>query len=90
LLRSEKSKISFLWGIAMGGFAVMERDLGPRLYTEEETAAKLGVKLSTLRKWRLDGVGPRHVRLHRKMLRYTDKNIADWTESLIEKGGVYK
>jgi hypothetical protein len=33
------------------------------LLTTEEVAARFRVNPSTVRRWRLDGVGPRHVRI---------------------------
>ena len=41
----------------------MQRDKPFELLTPKQTAAKLGISLSTLAKWRLFGFGPRFVKI---------------------------
>jgi predicted DNA-binding transcriptional regulator AlpA len=45
-----------------------------KLYSVEETAAKTGVSVSTLNKWRVAGSGPKFIKLGRRVL-YRDEDI---------------
>jgi predicted DNA-binding transcriptional regulator AlpA len=47
--------------------------------TESETARRLGVSISGLRKWRRNGSGPRFVRLGR-LVRYLATDIQVWLD----------
>jgi len=46
-------------------------------YRDSETAAILGIKTGTLRKWRLRGVGPRFRKLGRAV-RYSERDLRVW------------
>ena len=50
-----------------------------RALTEHEVAARLGLKVSTLRAWRTYGEGPAFVRFGRAV-RYLDSDIARYIE----------
>lgn len=53
------------------------------LISTKQTAAALGVKLQTLRAWRMQGRGPRYVRLGDNRLgrvAYRPEDIAAWIE----------
>jgi hypothetical protein len=54
-----------------------------KLYLSDvEAATVLGIKVSTLRKWRLvDGRGPKFRRLGRKLVRYSYSDLVLWLES---------
>lgn len=58
--------------------AVGTRALG-QLLDENQTAAILNVRVSTLRNWRWRGVGPRFRKLGR-MVRYADADVAAFIE----------
>lgn len=48
-----------------------------RLLTTEETARRLRVDPSTVRRWRLDGVGPRHLKMG-SVYRYPANELEAW------------
>lgn len=50
-----------------------------RLYTEPETATTLRVSRLTLRKWRINGTGPRHTKMGKQVL-YRASEIARYIE----------
>ncbi|WP_246012280.1 helix-turn-helix domain-containing protein [Myceligenerans xiligouense] len=45
--------------------------------TTDEVAARFRVNPSTVRRWRLDGVGPRHVKIG-SVYRYPTALLAEW------------
>ena len=47
------------------------------LLTESETARRLGISVSGLRKWRREGQGPRFIRLGR-LIRYSVPDLEEW------------
>lgn len=47
------------------------------LLTTQEVAQRLHVDPSTVRRWRLDGVGPRHIRVNR-LYRYPVFMLDEW------------
>jgi predicted DNA-binding transcriptional regulator AlpA len=47
------------------------------LFTEPETAYRLGVSVSGLRKWRREGTGPPFIRMGR-LVRYSALDIKAW------------
>ncbi len=47
------------------------------LLTESETARRLGISVSGLRKWRRGGQGPRFIRLGR-LIRYSVPDLEEW------------
>jgi excisionase family DNA binding protein len=49
-----------------------------KLLTTKEAAEMLGVKPSTLQKWRYRGVGPGYVRLSHKNVRYSSEELAKY------------
>lgn len=50
------------------------------LLTTEEVAARFRVNPSTVRRWRLDGVGPRHVRIG-SIYRYPAALLDEWVRA---------
>jgi predicted DNA-binding transcriptional regulator AlpA len=48
------------------------------LLTESETARRLGVSVSGLRKWRREGQGPRFIRLGSRLIRYSVPDLDAW------------
>ncbi|WP_083459229.1 helix-turn-helix domain-containing protein [Jiangella muralis] len=48
-----------------------------RLLTTEETARRLRVDPSTVRRWRRDGVGPRHLKMG-SVYRYPANELEAW------------
>ena len=47
------------------------------LLTESETARRLGISVSGLRKWRREGQGPHFIRLGR-LIRYSVPDLEEW------------
>lgn len=43
--------------------------------TQEQAATYLGVTQETLRKWRRDGYGPKHLRLSLRFIRYRVEDL---------------
>lgn len=56
------------------------------LLTTEEVAERFRVNASTVRRWRLDGVGPRHVRIG-SVYRYPRALLNEWIRSQIAQTG---
>ena len=50
------------------------------LMTPEQTAKQLGLGVSTLARWRLEGIGCRFAKLGRSV-RYRQSDIDDWLEN---------
>ena len=48
------------------------------LITPEAAARRLAVKMTTLERWRRAGVGPRCVRIGRKVIRYRAADLERW------------
>ena len=48
---------------------------------EHEVARIIGVRVKTLRNWRVQGVGPRFVRTGRKLVRYRLSDVLAWQEA---------
>jgi len=44
------------------------------LLIEQDVANHIGVSIQTLRKWRYDGIGPRHIKIGRT-IRYRQEDI---------------
>jgi len=51
------------------------------LLTESEVAARLRVSLACLRRWRLEGRGPRFVKVGSRV-RYPSEELEGWIETL--------
>ncbi|HYN29285.1 MAG TPA: helix-turn-helix domain-containing protein [Dermatophilaceae bacterium] len=49
----------------------------PELMTTDEVAAHFRVNPSTIRRWRLDGVGPRYVKVG-SVYRYPRSLLSEW------------
>lgn len=61
-----------------------------RLLTEQETAARLGVTIHALRKWRARRIGPVYVKLTRSVasgVRYDPADLDAWIESRKQRPG---
>ena len=52
----------------------------PTLLTPAETAKVLRISVRTLERYRNEGVGPRYVKVGRRVL-YRENDIADWLEA---------
>jgi predicted DNA-binding transcriptional regulator AlpA len=49
--------------------------------TEHDVAPIIGVRVKTLRNWRVQGLGPRFVRTGRKLVRYRLSDVLAWQEA---------
>lgn len=58
-----------------------QRDAGLDLLTQREAADLLGVKESTLERWRFIGAGPRFVKLNGRLVRYQRSALLDYCTS---------
>jgi excisionase family DNA binding protein len=56
------------------------------LLTTEEVAERFRVNASTVRRWRLDGVGPRHVRIG-SVYRYPRALLDEWIRANVAQTG---
>jgi excisionase family DNA binding protein len=54
-----------------------------RLLNIEELSQYLGIPVTTLRDWRVDGVGPKAVKLGRA-IRYPESRVRDWIEEQLD------
>jgi len=54
------------------------------LLTEQQAASLLNVNPRTMQKWRIQGGGPRFVRMSRRCIRYWPKDIRDWVQNRIK------
>jgi len=52
-----------------------------RLYSPGEAAVFLCVSMQTLAHWRVRGVGPRHIHLSKRCIRYAESALREWVES---------
>jgi predicted DNA-binding transcriptional regulator AlpA len=52
---------------------------------EHEVAPIIGVRVKTLRDWRVQGVGPRFVRTGRKLVRYRLSDVLAWQEANLRR-----
>lgn len=50
------------------------------LLREEDVAQLLGHAKATLRKWRVNGGGPRYVKISRRSVRYRHSDLLEWIE----------
>jgi excisionase family DNA binding protein len=53
------------------------------LMTEEQVAKLLTVSVSTVKRLRVSGKGPRYIRVSERVVRYRRKDVLDW----MERGG---
>ncbi len=51
------------------------------LLTTEEAAKRLGIRPNTLAHWRLNGKGPRFLKVGRMHVRYRPEDIERWIEA---------
>jgi hypothetical protein len=59
------------------------------LLTEEEVAKHLHVSLAALRRWRLEGRGPRFIKVS-ALVRYRPEELEDWLASQPTGGAAEK
>ena len=52
-----------------------------------EIAERLGISVSTVRRWRLTGEGPRWIRIGGASIRYSIRDLDDWVAGLPCGGG---
>lgn len=53
-------------------------DTNEELLTQEQLADELGIQVSTLRRWRGEGTGPKPVRLTYHLVRYRRADVNAW------------
>lgn len=53
---------------------------GEELITEEQVAKLLTVSISTVKRLRASGKGPRYIRISERVVRYRRKDVLDWME----------
>jgi excisionase family DNA binding protein len=53
---------------------------GEELITEEQVAELLTVSVSTVRRLRVSGKGPRYIRISERVVRYRRKDVLEWME----------
>jgi predicted DNA-binding transcriptional regulator AlpA len=67
-----------------GTVVVSSNELAAAL-DENEVARVIGVRVKTLRNWRVQGIGPRFVRTGRKLVRYRPSDVLDWQEANLRR-----
>lgn len=53
-------------------------DVNEELLTPEKLAEELGIQVSTLRRWRGEGIGPKPTRLTYHLVRYRRADVNAW------------
>jgi predicted DNA-binding transcriptional regulator AlpA len=56
-----------------------DRTMAPVL-SEDQAAELLGLSVRTLQRFRVDGCGPRYLKLGRKRVAYSEADISAWLE----------
>jgi predicted DNA-binding transcriptional regulator AlpA len=55
------------------------------LMTEEQVAKLLTVSVSTVKRLRVSGEGPRHIRISERVVRYRRQDVLDWMRQRAEE-----
>jgi predicted DNA-binding transcriptional regulator AlpA len=55
------------------------------LMTEEQVAKLLIVSVSTVKRLRVSGEGPRHIRISQRVVRYRRQDVLDWMRQRAEE-----
>jgi predicted DNA-binding transcriptional regulator AlpA len=55
------------------------------LMTEEQVAKLLTVSVSTVKRLRVSGEGPRHIRISQRVVRYRRQDVLDWMRQRAEE-----
>ena len=61
---------------------IKERDYLDRLITETEAAEFLNFSISTLRNWRVNGLGPEFIKVSQRTVRYRRRELNAWSNRL--------
>jgi predicted DNA-binding transcriptional regulator AlpA len=64
----------------------MENVQSQSLLTEQALAKHIQVSLAALRRWRIEGRGPKYLKLG-ALVRYRPEDVARWLASVPAKGG---
>jgi predicted DNA-binding transcriptional regulator AlpA len=56
-----------------------------QLLEPPEAASILGVRTRTLSAWRCQGIGPRYLRIHRRLVRYKREDLENWVEANMQE-----
>ena len=59
----------------------LEPDFLDKLINEYEAADFIGHSVRTLQKWRVNGGGPRYIRISSRSIRYRRKDLIEWIEA---------
>jgi len=57
----------------------------PLLMTEQEAADLLGFSPRTLQGWRVNGGGPRFVKISKRCVRYRRQDLTEWVEERMRR-----
>lgn len=60
-------------------------DLGERHLSIKDFAAREGVAVQTVKAWRVQGYGPKAMKINNKFVRFRLSDIIAWENSLIEE-----
>ena len=60
-----------------------QHNLPPPLLNEDEAARFLKLTRRTLQAWRLQGIGPPHVRISRRAVRYRVGDLVEYVEGKV-------
>lgn len=58
---------------------------GELLLTTEQTAWVLGLKKRTLERWRIEGCGPKYLRLSARCIRYRQSDLDAWLDGRVRR-----
>lgn len=58
--------------------------LNAKLYlTPEEAAQKLGITRRTMDKWRTNGIGPKYIKVGKKMIGYRESDLIEFIDTSV-------
>ena len=66
-------------------YAQVMAEEGEDLMTEEEVAKLLTVSVSTVKRLRVSGEGPRSIRISKRVVRYRRQDVLDWMRQRAEE-----
>jgi predicted DNA-binding transcriptional regulator AlpA len=66
-------------------YAQVMAEEGEDLMTEEQVAKLLTVSVSTVKRLRVSGEGPRSIRISKRVVRYRRQDVLDWMRQRAEE-----
>ena len=60
-------------------------DMGERHLSIKDLAQREGVAVQTIKAWRVNGYGPKAMKINNKFVRFRLSDVVAWEDSLIEE-----